>query len=362
MIHITIGTKAQLIKMTPILFLLKKRGIAYNLIDLGQHSLITGDLRDEFGLDAPRVCLSSGDNISTVAQGISWLMGIFIRSLSSSWIREKVFLNKGGICLIHGDTASTLLGLYLAKRGGLKVAHVEAGLRSFCWSEPFPEELIRIIAMRSSDLLFAPSKWAFENLSAMGLKNKSVLMPGNTGYETTRMSLSKAIDLHLGMKDFCLVTFHRMENIYSRKRMLFIIGLIEQIARELPIVFVQHGSTINQLRKYKLLDRLEKMENRHYFRILSHSHFIHLLDTCRFVITDGGSIQEEAYYLGKPCLLLRKFTERDEGLNRNVVLSRFEEEKIRYFIRHSADFVQPLVTGECGCISGAIVDALEQYV
>ena len=362
MIHIAIGTKAQLIKMAPVILLLKERRVEYNLIDLGQHSLISRDLRDEFGLDEPGVSLSRGRNVSTIVQGIRWLAGIFFKSLSSSWIKKNVFLDRGGICLIHGDTVSTLLGLYLAKRGGVKVAHVEAGLRSFCWSEPFPEEIIRIIAMRFSDLLFAPSQWAFDNLSRMGLRDKSVLIPGNTGYETARISLSKEAKGVPEIRDFCLVTFHRMENIYSRRRLLFIMDLIEKIGLELPVVFVQHGSTISQLRKHGLLVRLEHMKNVSYFKIVSHGCFVHLLNASRFVITDGGTIQEEAYYLGKPCLLLRKYTERDEGLDGNVVLSRFDKEKISNFVEHYREFTRPAVTGEGGLIPAAIIDSLARYV
>ena len=185
MIHIIIGTKAQLIKMVPILKGLKEKGIGFNLIDLGQHSLITQDLREEFDLDEPDYFLFKGTNIATVKQAVFWITKIFFRSLSASWIKKELFLNKGGICLIHGDTLSTLIGLYLAKRAKLKIAHIEAGLRSFCWREPFPEEIFRIISMKFSDILFAPSEWAFNNLENMGFKNKAILVPGNTGGKLT---------------------------------------------------------------------------------------------------------------------------------------------------------------------------------
>ena len=129
MIHIIIGTKAQLIKMVPILKGLKERSMGFNLIDLGQHSLITQDLRKEFGLDEPNYFLFKGKNISTIPQAILWIIKIFFKSLSASWIKKELFLNRSGVCLIHGDTLSTLIGLYLAKRSKLKTAHIEAGLR-----------------------------------------------------------------------------------------------------------------------------------------------------------------------------------------------------------------------------------------
>ena len=169
MIHIILGTKAQTIKLLPVISRLKSEGIAFNLIDLGQHSLITGKLRSEFSLETPNAYLYKGSDIATFRQGLLWIGKLFLKSLSTSWIKKELFRNEKGICLIHGDTASTLIGLYLAKRAGLKVAHIESGLRSFCWCEPFPEEILRSVCMRFSDILFAPSTQAYNNLLKIGL-------------------------------------------------------------------------------------------------------------------------------------------------------------------------------------------------
>lgn len=362
MIHIAIGTKAQFIKMYPVMQRLKEDKIPFNLIDLGQHSLITRELRGEFNIKEPDVYLAKGEDIACLSKAVRWLLRIFMDSLSSAWIRKNLFLDKKGICLIHGDTASTLLGLYLAKRAGLKVAHIEAGLRSFCWLEPFPEELLRVLAMRFSDVLFAPSKWAFDNLAKMGLEKKSILLSGNTGCEAVFFSLSKPpSDLGLEMKDFCLLTVHRIENIFSKRRLVFILEIIEKVSSDTPIVFVQHQPSINQLKKFGLWQRLKKIENVYFFKILSHSQFIHLLNKSRFVITDGGSIQEEAFYLDKPCLLLRHYTERNEGLGENVVLSEFNKEKINYFISHHLEFRRKSMVSKEHSASWVIVNNLRAY-
>jgi UDP-N-acetylglucosamine 2-epimerase len=284
-----------------------------------------------------------------------------LKSVSSSWIKERIFRDSDGVCLIHGDTLSTILGLYLAKRAGLKVAHVEAGLRSFCWSEPFPEEILRVIAMRFSDILFAPSKWAFDNLVRMGLKEKSILLPYNTGQEAVVFSLSKNLDLGLDLDNFSLVTIHRMENIFSKKRLDLIVDLVMQISCLLPIVFIQHPPTINQLKRFGYQKSLGKIENIHFFKILSHTQFIHLLNRCEFVITDGGSIQEEAFYLGKPCLLLRRYTERNEGLGENVVLSGLNKDRIDYFLKHFLEFKRQSKVGGETLASDLILDTLKRY-
>lgn len=333
MIHVAIGTKAQFIKMAPIVKALQDKSVAFNLIDLGQHAMITRNLREEFGLKNPDVTLSSGKNVARLGQGLRWLIGFLLKGLSRNWVRRHVFQNRTGVCLIHGDTVSTLIALYLAKRAGLKVGHVEAGLRSFNILEPFPEELVRLLAMRFADILFAPSTYAQENLMKMGYGSKTVLISSNTSLEAVFSSLSKRMDLGFSLKTYALVTVHRMENIFSRQRLEFVLNLIERIARDIPVVFVQHPPTLNQMVKFGVQDRLERMPNVTLSRILSHAHFIHLLDRCDFVVTDGGSIQEESYYLGKPCLLLRKKTERMEGIGFNVVLGECTLETAERFIR-----------------------------
>jgi UDP-N-acetylglucosamine 2-epimerase len=256
-----------------------------------------------------------------------------MKGLNRSWVKEHVFRNRPGVCLIHGDTVSTLIALFLAKRAGLKVAHVEAGLRSFNLWEPFPEELVRLVAMRFADILFAPSVWAQNNLIRMGLGTKTVLLSSNTSLETVYSSLSKAAQPGHGLNTYALVTVHRMENIFSRPRLEFVLSLIERITEEMPVVFVQHPPTVNQMVKFGLQERIERLPNVKLSKILSHAHFIQLLDQCEFVVTDGGSIQEESFYLGKPCLLLRKKTERMEGIGDNVVLSECKMDSAERFIR-----------------------------
>lgn len=362
MIHILIGTKAQAIKLMPVINQLKQKSIPFNLIDLGQHSLITQELRQEFEIGEPQFYLSKGSNISTLKEGLIWLLRIGLKGISSSWVREEMFQNKDGICLIHGDTASTLIGLYLAKRAHLKVAHLEAGLRSFCWYEPFPEEIIRVIAMKFSDILFAPSQWAFANLVKMGLKEKAVLISANTSLESTFYSLNKKLDLGLNLERFALVTAHRMENIFSKKRLDFIINIISRTSQELPVVFVRHPPTMAQLKKFRFPEKLNKIKNIYFLKILSHAHFISLLKGCEFVVTDGGTIQEEAYYLGKPCLLLRCHTERDEGIGENALLSQLDKEKIDYFLNHYSEFNRPSNLAAKSCPSQEIIEYLKMYV
>ncbi len=334
MIHVFIGTKAQFIKMAPILIELRDRGIEYNLIDTGQHAQLTGDIVRQFGLREPDVKLrGSSENISTLPQAASWTGKLIWRLLfSKQEIYKKIFRGENGVCLIHGDTLTTLISLMYGKRCGLKVAHVEAGLRSYNILHPFPEELIRITAMRFSDILFAPSDWSAKNLGKMGYQDKTVSIGGNTIIDAVRYAQELGLPESRTQKDYVVVTIHRLETIYSSKKMRKVVRILERVSEDHQIVFVMHDPTVNQLVKYDLMGVLEQNQNIILSNLMSYLEFINLISGADFIITDGGSIQEECYFLNKPCLILRERTERQEGLGENAVLSNFQEARINNFL------------------------------
>jgi UDP-N-acetylglucosamine 2-epimerase len=335
MIHIFIGTKAQFIKMAPIMLNLNNRGIPYTFIDSGQHAKTVNDLILQFGLKKPDVSLSGdGKNITTVYKGLSWAIHSISQAiLTPKYAFKKIFGNKKGICLVHGDTLSTLIALFYAKRCGLKVAHIEAGLRSHKIFDPFPEEIVRLIAMRFSDLLFAPSKWAFENLCKMGLKDKAINVAANTGLEAVQYAVKQGRATNSQHSPYTVVTIHRIETIFSRSRMVMVIDLIKQIQKKHKVKFVLHEPTRQQLQKFDLLSTLTQNPGIEVISLLPYLEFVNLIEGADFVITDGGSIQEECYYLNKPCLIMRSKTERMEGLGENAMLSRFDLKRIRRFLQ-----------------------------
>ena len=335
MIHIFIGTKAQFIKMAPIMINLNDRDIPYTFIDSGQHAKLVNDLIPQFGLKAPDVFLRRNhNNITTVYQGLRWIVHAIARAtLTPKYTFRKIFGNKKGICLIHGDTLSTLIALFYAKRCGLKVAHIEAGLRSYNIFDPFPEELVRLIAMHCSDLLFAPSNWAFENLCKMGLKAKTMNISANTGLEAVQYAAKKSRGIIRKHSPYIVVTIHRMETIFSRSRMVMIVDLVKQIQQKHKVLFVLHEPTRQQLQKFNLLSTLTQQPGIEIISLLPYIEFVELIDGADFVVTDGGSIQEECYYLNKPCLIMRSKTERVEGLGENSMLSGFDANLIERFLR-----------------------------
>ena len=324
MIHFFIGTKAQFIKMAPIMVEMRARGIPFRYIDSGQHAALTRDLRRVFGLDEPDASLHhSARDIVKISKAVSWyLRNLWFSYTRPGWLRQEVFPG-GGVCLIHGDTLSTDLGMRMARRAGLKIAHVEAGLRSFKIWDPFPEELIRIHCMRHSDLLFTPSDQAYENLSKMGVRGRIVRIDGNTVADSIRMVANAERRTGLPETPYALATCHRLETLTSKERLTRVVELFNRTSKQMRLVFVMHGPTRKALERYDLIDKLS--DDIHTLGMLDYGQFLDLMMGANLVLTDGGSIQEECAYLDKPCLILRRSTERSDGIGKNAVLWGFDE-------------------------------------
>jgi len=331
-LDIFIGTKAQYIKTAPLLRLLYNRGLKYHLIDSGQHADFSRELREELKVKEPEVKLRKGGDIKTIAQAAAWfLRWTFITIFSPGTLRNHIFSRDSIYCVIHGDTPTTLLSLFMAKRAGKKVAHLEAGLRSFNLLRPFPEEIIRIICMRYSDVLFAPSEWSVNNLTSMGVHGDIINIRQNTNVEAVYYSLEKTREEQFYDKEFCLITLHRVETIFKKEKLIFILDILKNISETLNIIFVLHKPTKKKLDDFGLMSELQSIKNITIKSLVSHQEFLVMLSSCEFVITDGGSIQEEAFYLDVPCLIMRSETERKEGLDCNVRLSNFNKDQIMDF-------------------------------
>ena len=336
-IYVFIGTKAQYIKTAPLLRLMQAAGVPYFLIDSGQHAAFAAVLRKEFDIKEPDAALRSNGDIKTVTEAAMWfLQNLGKAILRPRQLRREIFPQGPGICLIHGDTPSTLLALILAKRAGMKIAHIEAGLRSFNILKPFPEELVRVICMRFSDFLFCPSDWAFENLKKMKTRGKTYNVKQNTNVEALNYSLLKSSGEPEVTSPYCLLTVHRVETILNRKRLTFVVELAERIAKERQVVFVLHEPTRKKLVDFGLIDRIQSNANINSFGLVDHGTFLNLIASAEYVISDGGSIQEECYYLDAPCLVMRSETERMEGLDGNVRLGDFDPASIDDFLANFA--------------------------
>lgn len=341
MIHIFLGTKAQLIKMAPIMKELQDRGLEYNFVFSGQHQETIKDLRDNFGIKEPNYILHKGEDINSVGKMFIWMIKVIITTLFN---KKSIWKNdKHGIVLNHGDTFSTLLGSILAKLCGLKNAHIESGLRSFKLLHPFPEELTRLIVFRLSDYYFCPNQWAIDNLKKYnGIKINTYV---NTLYDSlqTILKLPPPTDLSIPEEKFAVVSLHRFENLSKKDTLTKIVSLIQEASKHIKLLFILHNPTKKKLIGFGLYKILENTPNIELRPRYDYKNFITLVNSAEFIISDGGSNQEECYYMGKPCLLFRHATERNEGLEENIVLSKFDDQIIQEFIAHYKDYKRPFL-------------------
>lgn len=351
-IHVFIGTKAQLIKMGPVMRELQARGIPYRFIHSGQHQETMQDLIANFGIRQPDVVLHAGRDITGIVQMLFWSLKILLRSLfRPEWLwssREK------GYVLNHGDTFSTLLGTLLARCHGHQAVHVESGLRSFNYFHPFPEEIVRVLTLRLSTLAYAPGDWAAANLR--GRRLQVVNTGQNTLLDSTRLHLGAPPksglrpDGHYGV-----VSIHRFENIFNHKRLAWIVNQLLECPPDRKLLFILHKPTRIRLEQAGLLARLEASPHIELRPRYDHIDFLQLVAGADLVITDGGSNQEECHYLGMPCLIMRAHSERLEGLESNALLSRYDAGLISRFLRNPEAWRRPSLLDQDYSPSHAIV-------
>ncbi|MCR8913683.1 hypothetical protein FDP08_05975 [Marinobacter panjinensis] len=338
MIHIFIGTKAQLIKMAPIMKALRERDIPYNFIHSGQHQETMSDILEDFGLPGPDSYIVDGPDIKVKAQVPKWIHLCEKRTRRSSdcWVgRSK---RCSDIVLVHGDTLSTLVGALAAKRMGFKCGHIESGLRSFNIFHPFPEELVRLMTFRLADVLYCPDDASISNVASYG--KRVVHTHGNTMLDATRLAVT--MSRHSDRSDYGIASIHRYENIFHAERFRWIVEAVIEISRNHKILFIMHPPTEQRLRSNGLYERLDAEPGIELRKRLSYFEFAGFLAQAKFLITDGGSNQEESSYLGLPCLVMRKGTERREGIGKNVVLSNYSKEIVRDFFAKLENYRTPI--------------------
>jgi len=359
MIHIILGTKAQLIKMVPIMLTLRDRGAAYNFISTGQHRDTVNEMLDEFGLKRPDVVLYDGPDIVSVISMFFWALRILGKVL---FRRKRIYFgDENGIVLVHGDTFSTLIGAISGRLAGMKVGHVESGLRSFNLFKPFPEEIVRLLTFRLSHILFCPGNWAMSNVK--NLSTKAV----DTGRNTMADTMAASLQLdgrtdHVPSRSYALVSIHRYENIFRPEALARIVWIIRRIAESHYLLFILHKPTEKRLRSSGLYSALTEDENIELRQRYTYRDFLTLQERAQFVVTDGGSMQEESSYLGLPCLLLRDATERREGLGENVILSGFDLGLIDDFVINYQRFSRPSNLDDTLAASRLIVDRLTPFI
>ena len=305
MIAIILGTRPEIIKMSPIIRECEKRNCNYYIIHTGQHYSYDMDkiFFEELELPSVKYNLEVGSG-SHAEQTGKIMAGI-----------EKVLMtDRPDLILVQGDTNTVLAGALAASKLLIKIAHVEAGLRSF--DRRMPEEINRVVADHISDHLFAPTELAKSNLTKEGIDENKITVTGNTIVDSVQQSLKiseKKIHVlkNLGIepKNYIVVTLHRQENVDVEERLVHIINGLKSISSKysMPIIFPMHPRTEKMIEAFGIsLGSVIKIKP------LGFMEFLQLESNARLVITDSGGVQEETCILGVPCITLRDNTERPE--------------------------------------------------
>ncbi|MFC4487102.1 UDP-N-acetylglucosamine 2-epimerase [Tepidiphilus baoligensis] len=315
--------------MAPVIRQWEEAGRPISLVMTGQHRNTVDTLFADFGIRAQPRYVYEGPEINGIARMALWLPRIIWRMV---WHADTYFPSRRGIIVVHGDTFSTLAGSLAGKLLGMKVAHVEAGLRSYNIFHPFPEELTRLAVFHLSDIAFCPGEWAMRNME--GYRCERINTGMNTIVDSVKIALENSVEIP--PKDsYGVISIHRFENIFSAKRLRQIVEMLEYAASQCRLIFVLHPATEKRLRHNKLFERLKQNANIQLKPRMGYTEFIRLAMGARFVVTDGGSNQEELALTGIPVYLMRKATERQEGLKKNILLGKYNFNAFKSFIHQS---------------------------
>jgi len=345
-IAIILGTRPEIIKMSPIIKECVKQKINYFILHTGQHYSYNLDRLFFNELELPKAKYNLDVRSGTHAEETGkMLIGI-----------EKVLLKeKPNIVLVEGDTNTVLAGALAATKLYIKVGHVEAGLRSY--NMQMPEEKNRIMTDHISDYLFAPTKKAKLILLKENISKEKIFVTGNTIVDAVYQSLkiaerkSKVLNkLDLTKDKYFLVTLHREENVDIKERFKNILAGLDLIGKEfnIPVIYSIHPRAKKRMTKFKL-----KSKNITFIEPVSFLNFLTLEANAKLVLTDSGGIQEETCILKVPCVTLRDDTERPEtlevgsnvlaGTNPRKILKRTKD-----IIRKKRNWKNPFGDGKSG--------------
>jgi UDP-N-acetylglucosamine 2-epimerase (non-hydrolysing) len=322
MILVSIGTKGQLIKMVGTIRELRKSTDQLTVVDQGQHGRMLPELASQFGVRFDLKMSRQSRDLVSVKEVAPWLLRQILSPFEAT--RSDLFVT-------HGDAPPALACLAWAKRSQSRIVHVEAGERTYRLTAPFPEEIVRRILDRNSDLMLACSSQAFSNLIRERARGKIVNLGVNTLLDTTRIAVSAKPSIAPPSGPFVLASIHRFETLSSRRRLTRVLRILQAMSRDVKIVLPLHGSTRSALYRFGLLHVLENNPEIVAVNLLDYFSFIHHIRASEAILTDGGGPQEESFYLGVPCLLLREFTERPE--HENIVVCGLGTETVLRALR-----------------------------
>ncbi len=326
---IIVGTRPEIIKMSSVIRVCQKTGIDFFLLHTGQHYSPNMDkiFFEDLNLPAPKYNLGIGN------QPHRMQVGLMVREMT------KVFqMEKPDVIVVEGDTISVLASSLAAKNLGIKIAHLEAGLRSH--DPSMLEETNRVTADHISDFLFTPTKEAMQNLQEEGADPSKIFLTGNTivdaVVECRKIAKEKSKILHqlnLKPREYFLFTAHRSETVDRKENCVLLINCLNKLSDDFPeyrIVYPVHPRSLKMFEKFNLSIPPKILIT----EPLPYLEFIQLQSNAKLVITDSGGVQEEACILKIPCITIRKNTERPEtvagGMN---ILTGLDARKLSLAVR-----------------------------
>ncbi len=304
---IVAGARPNFMKIAPIVEAIKRRSADFHalIVHTGQHyddAMSDAFFRD-LNLPAPDVYLGvgSGTHAAQTAAVISAFEPVVVKE-QPDWV------------VVVGDVNSTLACALVCAKLNIKVAHVEAGLRSR--DRTMPEEINRLLTDQIADLLLTPSRDGDANLRGEGIPESRIRFVGNVMIDSLMMQLERAqhstilSQLNLVERNYAVLTLHRPSNVDEQNAFARILDALSQIATRVPIVFPAHPRTRKMIEELGLAKRVAGIEGFRMIDPLGYLDFLRLMNGARLILTDSGGIQEETTVLGIPCITLRENTER----------------------------------------------------
>ena len=303
-ILVCVGTRPNFIKVTRFKKLAFKYNLEIKLLHTGQHfdHQMSKVFFDELKLDKPDIYLDAKG--STQIKMMTDIMVKFEKELNN-YLPD--------IVLVPGDVNSSLACALVASRNGIKVGHIESGLRSF--DRDMPEEINRVLIDDLSDLFFVTEQSGIDHLNNEGKEENKIYLVGNTMIDSLvnfKDSIEKSKILsQINCPDkYGLMTFHRPSNVDSKETLNELLNTITLCCTNLHMVIPLHPRTKKSLQNHNLWDKFQKIKNLTFTDSLGYLDFMKLVSNSKIVITDSGGIQEETTYLQIPCITVRENTER----------------------------------------------------
>jgi len=360
-IAIILGTRPEVIKMSPIIRECKKKELTYFIIHTNQHYSTNMDkiFFNDLNLSQPEYNLNVGSGTHSEETG-----KMLIR------IEKVLIKEKPDVVLVEGDTNTVIAGALSAAKLYIKVGHIESGLRSY--DRKMPEELNRIITDHISDYLFAPTRKAEKNLLFEGIEKDKIFVTGNTIVDAVIKNLeiakkkSKIFNkLQLSKKNYFLMTLHRQENVDTKDRLKSILDGLNWISKlfDYKIIYPIHPRTKKRIKEFGLEKKVDNIKNLSIIDPVGYLEFLQLEANAKLILTDSGGIQEESCILNVPCITFRDNTERPETLEigSNILVGANPEDTlngVKKMLENKHKWKNPFGDGKSG---ERIVEIISNY-